>query len=622
MSHSSEVLARAGVSNPHVHEFVAEWARILEPDRIEVVDADADERLLAEALEAGELIEAGSGRYLAHSHPKDTARSEERTVVATHNPPDKGLYNNWRDASETRAAQIGRMRGAMRGKTMYVVPYLMAPPGSPLSRWAVGVQLSDNRVVVLQMLRMARVGADYLNSLPAPEFFVRAVHATGDLDSLGQGTSEDKRLFATIADDRMILHFGSAYGGNALLGKIAHGLRQGSYDGWASKRFMGEQFMLIGIRDKKTGRAYHICGGMPSASGKTNLAMMLPPDALGERYEVEFYGDDIVWLRVGDDGRVYGMNPEYGTFGVAKDTNWESNPNAMKAVAEGTGTIFVNVAHHEGTKELWWEGKTPDYPEDVAGWRDWRNELISDRPVEHQRSGEDTDLWSQKNSRFTARLSVVPNIAKDYERADGVPIDAIIFGGRCRDREPLIRAITDLAEGVYDGLTLGAEATFAAEGTEGHLRYDPMSMRPFMSFPEGEYARHWLDILGSAEDKPIFAHVNWFQRDPEDGRFLWPGYGENLRALLWLIDVKEGRAEGTRTPVGLVPRIEELNLDGFKGNRADLERVLRIDTERWRQEMRLREEHLSQFEDLPEEIWEAHRRVSAALEESARNSEG
>ena len=240
MSHSSEVLARAGVSNPHVHEFVAEWARILEPDRIEVVDADADERLLAEALEAGELIEAGSGRYLAHSHPKDTARSEERTVVATHNPPDKGLYNNWRDASETRAAQIGRMREAMRGKTMYVVPYLMAPPGSPLSRWAVGVQLSDNRVVVLQMLRMARVGADYLNSLPAPEFFVRAVHATGDLDSLGQGTSEDKRLFATIADDRMILHFGSAYGGNALLGKIAHGLRQGSYDGWASKRFMGE----------------------------------------------------------------------------------------------------------------------------------------------------------------------------------------------------------------------------------------------------------------------------------------------------------------------------------------------------------------------------------------------
>ena len=617
MTRPTEVLARAGITNPSVHEFVTEWARILAPDRIEVVDSDADERLLAEALAAGEIIEAGSGRYLAHSHPKDTARSEERTVVATHDPADKGVYNNWRDADEVRAQQVERMSGAMAGQTMYVVPYLMAPPGSPLARWAVGVELSDNRVVVLQMLRMARVGTGYLNDLDDPGFFVRAVHATGDLDALGQGTKEDHRLFATIADDRTILHFGSAYGGNALLGKIAHGLRQGSYDGWASGRFMGEQFILIGIRDKVTGRTYHVCGGMPSASGKTNLAMMLPPAALGERYEVDFYGDDIVWLRVGEDGRVYGMNPEYGTFGVAKDTNWESNPNAMRAVAEGTGTLFVNVAHHEGTKELWWEGKTPDYPLDVTGWRDWRNELVSERPVARQRSGADEDLWSQKNSRFTARLSVVPNIAEDYERSEGVPIDAIIFGGRCRDREPLIRAITDLAEGVYDGLTLGAEATFAAEGTEGRLRYDPMSMRPFMSFPEGAYARHWLDVLGAAEHKPIFAHVNWFQRDPDDGRFLWPGYGENLRALLWLIDVKEGRAQGVRTPVGLVPRVEELNLDGFDGDPEDLGRLLEIDTDRWRQEMALREEHLAQFDDLPEEIWEVHRRVRAALDEDA-----
>lgn len=617
MTRPTEVLARAGITNPSVHEFVTEWARILAPDRIEVVDSDADERLLAEALAAGEIIEAGSGRYLAHSHPKDTARSEERTVVATHDPADKGVYNNWRDADQVRAQQVERMSGAMAGQTMYVVPYLMAPPGSPLARWAVGVELSDNRVVVLQMLRMARVGTGYLNDLDDPGFFVRAVHATGDLDALGQGTKEDRRLFATIADDRTILHFGSAYGGNALLGKIAHGLRQGSYDGWASGRFMGEQFMLIGIRDKVTGRTYHVCGGMPSASGKTNLAMMLPPAALGERYEVDFYGDDIVWLRVGEDGRVYGMNPEYGTFGVAKDTSWESNPNAMRAVAEGTGTLFVNVAHHEGTKDLWWEGKTPDYPLDVTGWRDWKNELVSERPVAHQRSGADEDLWSQKNSRFTARLSVVPNIAEDYERSEGVPIDAIIFGGRCRDREPLIRAITDLAESVYDGLTLGAEATFAAEGTEGRLRYDPMSMRPFMSFPEGAYARHWLDVLGAAEHKPIFAHVNWFQRDPDDGRFLWPGYGENLRALLWLIDVKEGRAQGVRTPVGLVPRVEELNLDGFEGDPEDLGRLLEIDADRWRQEMALREEHLAQFDDLPEEIWEAHRRVRAALDEDA-----
>ncbi|SPT53898.1 Phosphoenolpyruvate carboxykinase [GTP] [Actinomyces bovis] len=616
MTNPSETLIQAGITNTAVHDFVAEWAAILDPKHIEVIDHDAEQRLLAEALAEGEIIEAGTGRYLAHSHPKDTARSEERTVVATNNPADKGVYNNWRDAKEVRVQQVERMLGAMRGRTMYVVPYLMAPPGSPLAAWATGVELSDNRVVVLQMLRMARVGAQYVNDLEDPSFFERAVHATGDLDELGQGTTADKRLFATIADERTILHFGSAYGGNALLGKIAHGLRQGSYDGWTSKKFMGEQFMLIGIRDKETGRTYHICGGMPSASGKTNLAMMLPPAALGERYEVEFYGDDIVWLRVAEDGRVYGMNPEYGTFGVAKDTNWESNPNAMKAVAEGTGTLFVNVAFNEDTKELWWEGKTPDYPEDVTGWRDWKNELISARPLERQRSGADEDLWSQKNSRFTARLSVVPNIAQDYERAEGVPIDAIIFGGRCRDREPLIRAVTDLAEGVYDGLTLGAEATFAAEGTEGRLRYDPMSMRPFMSFPEGAYARHWLDILGAAEHKPIFAHVNWFQRDPQDGHFLWPGYGENLRALLWLMDLKEGRVQGARTPVGIVPTVEELNLEGFEGNRTDLEQLLNIDIARWKQEMVLREEHLAQFTDLPEEIWEAHRRVTQALEEA------
>ncbi len=614
MTHSSSALSRAGLTNPHVHEFVAEWSHVLTPDHIEVIGSDDDARLLSEALADGEIIEAGHDRYLAHSHPKDTARSEERTVVATHDPADKGVYNNWRHAEEVRPQQVTRMSGAMTGRTMYVVPYLMAPPGSPLRRWAVGVELTDNRVVVLQMLRMARVGAQYLNDLEDPAFFVRAVHATGDLDALGQGTEEDRRLFATIADRREILHFGSAYGGNALLGKIAHGLRQGSYDGWSSGRFMAEQFMLIGIRDKETGRVYHVCGGMPSASGKTNLAMMLPPAALGERYEVDFYGDDIVWLRVDEkDGRVYGMNPEYGTFGVAKDTNWESNPNAMHAVAEGTGTLFVNVAHHEHTHELWWEGKTPDYPEDVEGWRDWRDAPIGERPAEHQRSGEDADLWSQKNSRFTARLSVVPNIAEDYERAEGVPIDAIIFGGRCRDREPLIRAITDLAEGVYDGLTLGAEATFAAEGTEGRLRYDPMSMRPFMSFPEGTYARHWLTVLGEAEHQPVFAHVNWFQRDPEDGHFLWPGYGENLRALLWLIDLKEGRAQGRQTPVGIVPLPEEINLEGFEGSREDLDRLLEIDLERWSQEIALREEHLSQFEGLPEEIWQAHRRVSAAV---------
>jgi phosphoenolpyruvate carboxykinase (GTP) len=503
-----------------------------------------------------------------------------------------------------------KMRGASAGKTMYVVPYLMAPPGSPLEAFAAGVQLTDTRTVVLHMIRMARVGVNQINNLADPDSFVRAVHVTGDLDSLGQGTPEDQRYFVTVADERTILHYGSSYGGNALLGKIAHGLRQAAYDGWASGQFLAEQFMLLGITDKETGRTYHICGGFPSASGKTNLAMMLPPDALGDRYKVQFYGDDIAWLRVDpEDGRVYGINPEFGVFGVAKDTNEVTNPTAVDAIAEGTGTIFTNVAYNETTGEVWWEGKTPQPPADTAGWRDWTGQLISERPENVTGAS-----WAHPNSRFTTTLARVPNIAPDFERPKGVPIDGIIFGGRTRDREPLIRAITDLAEGVYDGLTLGAEATFAAEGTEGVLRYDPMSMRPFMAYPEGAYAAHWLKIIGAATNQPIFAHVNWFQRDPEDGHFLWPGYRDNLRPLLWLMRLRDGEVTGTQTPVGIIPTKEELELDGVDISPDDLDTILTIDTARWRQEMANRQEHLAQFDGLPEEIWEAHRRVAAALD--------
>ena len=398
-----------------------------------------------------------------------------------------------------------------------------------------------------------------------------------------------------------------------LLGKIAHGLRQATYDGWASGEFLAEQFLLLGITDKETGRKYHVCGGMPSASGKTNLAMTLAPDALGDRYHVDFYGDDIAWLRVDpDDGRIYAINPEFGVFGVARDTNEDTNPTAVAAIAPGTGTIFTNVAYNEDTAAVWWEGMTPGAPADVTGWRDWKGELISERS-----EADSHAPWAHPNSRFTTTLEHVPNIAADFDTPKGVPIDAIIFGGRTRDREPLVRAITDLAEGVYDGLTLGAEATFAAEGTEGVLRYDPMSMRPFMAYPEGAYAAHWLKVIGSATDQPIFAHVNWFQRDPDDGHFLWPGYRDNLRPLLWLLQLRNGEVSGRQTPVGIIPTPEELDLTGMDLRAGDLDTLLTIDTARWRQEMVHREEHLAQFPGLPEQIWEAHRRVATALDSEA-----
>ena len=606
------VLNEAGLTNPKVQEYVRFWADHTGADRVEVVTAADDDRLIQESLDAGEIFPVGEGTYYSRSYYKDTARSEERTIVATNRESDKGTYNNWRPASEMRPLLEESMKGELKGKTMYVIPYLMAPPGSPLERFARGVELTDNRTVCLHMIRMARVGVEYLENLEDPNMFVRAVHVTGDLENLGQGTDADQRYFVTVADERTILHFGSSYGGNALLGKIAHGLRQAAYDGWASGEFLSEQFMLLGIKDKETGKSYHICGGFPSASGKTNLAMTLAPDALGDRYEVSFYGDDIAWLWVAEDGKIYGMNPEFGVFGVAKDTNEATNPGALHSIQNGSKALFTNVAYNPDLKEVWWEGKTDNPPADVTGWIDWKGQVIAERA-----ESEKDDPWAHPNSRFTTNLANVPNVADDFEDPAGVEIHGIIFGGRTRDREPLVRAIDDVAEGVYDGLTLGAEATFAAEGVEGQLRYDPMSMRPFMSYPEADYAAHWLKIIGAAKEKPIFAHVNWFQRDAEDGHFLWPGYRDNLRALLWLMEYHNGEVTGRKTAVGVIPTREELKLEGCEVSDEDLDRLLTIDVDRWKQELANREVHLKAFTNLPEEIWEAHNRVVADLEKES-----
>ncbi|MGO1849462.1 phosphoenolpyruvate carboxykinase (GTP) [Microbacterium sp.] len=616
MSDPTRIQIPAEIRNEGIRAFAEEWAGVTEPDRIELVSAADDARLLGEALAAGELLPAGKGRYYARSHPKDTARSEERTVVATSDPADHGRYNNWQPASEVKPFITERMRGASRGKTMYVVPYLMAPPGTPLAAYAAGVELTDDRTVVLQMIRMARVGLEHFDGLADPDFFVRGVQVTGDPDSLRHGTPEDARLFATIADERTILHYGSAYGGNALLGKIAHGLRQASYDGHTSGKFLAEQFLLLGIHDLDTGVTTHVCGGFPSASGKTNLAMTLPPDALGERYRVDFYGDDIAWIWIDDDGRLRAINPENGAFGVAKDTNENTNPTAMDAIAEGSGTIFTNTAYNHLTGEVWWEGLTPEPPAALDGWLDWTGAPITDRGPDEQGAP-----WAHPNSRFTIPLAQIPNLAADAADPAGVVIDAIIFGGRTRDREPLIRAIDDLTVGVYDGLTLGAEATFAAEGVDGQLRYDPMSMLPFFSYSEGRYAQHWLTLLGQLTDLPVFAHVNWFQRDPEDGHYLWPGYRENLRALNWLMRYRAGDAHGHTTPVGVIPTVEELDLAGLDIAAEDLDRLLRIDTKRWIEEAQHRQEHLQGLPDVPREIWDAHQTLSTALTAQAASAD-
>ena len=600
-----------------VRAFVSEWAEITNPEKIELVSAADDARLLEEAIAAGEMLRAGKGRYYSRSHPKDTARTEERTFVATADEADRGRYNNWRHSSEVKPLLTSRMRGASAGKTMYVVPYLMAPPGTPLANFALGVELTDDRNVVLQMIRMARVGIEHFDGVSDQDFFVRGVHVTGDLTALQQGTDADERMFVTVADERTILHFGSAYGGNALLGKIAHGLRQASYDGYASGKFLAEQFLLLGIHDRETGVTTHVCGGFPSASGKTNLAMTLPPNGLGDRYRVDFYGDDIAWMWVDDEGKLRAINPENGAFGVAKDTNEGSNPTAMAAIAEGSGTIFTNTAYNEVTGEVWWEGLTPEPPADPAGWLDWTGAKITDRTAEQQ-----NEPWAHPNSRFTIPLERIPNLAEDVSKPEGVVVDAIIFGGRTRDREPLIRAIDSLVDGVYDGLTLGAEATFAADGLDGQLRYDPMSMRPFFSYSEGRYAEHWLKVLGQLKEMPMFAHVNWFQREPETGRYLWPGFRENLRALNWLTQYRDGKVKGRKTPIGVLPLVEELDFTGLEIDAADLDKLLRVDVERWLQETDHRAEHLRELPDMPREIWDAHEALVEALRAEAATDAG
>ena len=600
-----------------VRAFVSEWAEITNPEKIELVSAADDARLLEEAIAAGEMLRAGKGRYYSRSHPKDTARTEERTFVATADEADRGRYNNWRHSSEVKPLLTSRMRGASAGKTMYVVPYLMAPPGTPLANFALGVELTDDRNVVLQMIRMARVGIEHFDGVSDQDFFVRGVHLTGDLTALQQGTDADERMFVTVADERTILHFGSAYGGNALLGKIAHGLRQASYDGYASGKFLAEQFLLLGIHDRETGVTTHVCGGFPSASGKTNLAMTLPPNGLGDRYRVDFYGDDIAWMWVDDEGKLRAINPENGAFGVAKDTNEGSNPTAMAAIAEGSGTIFTNTAYNEVTGEVWWEGLTPEPPADPAGWLDWTGAKITDRTAEQQ-----NEPWAHPNSRFTIPLERIPNLAEDVSQPEGVVVDAIIFGGRTRDREPLIRAIDNLVDGVYDGLTLGAEATFAADGLDGQLRYDPMSMRPFFSYSEGRYAEHWLKVLGQLKEMPMFAHVNWFQREPETGRYLWPGFRENLRALNWLTQYRDGKVKGRKTPIGVLPLVEELDFTGLEIDAADLDKLLRVDVERWLQETDHRAEHLRELPDMPREIWDAHEALVEALRAEAATDAG
>jgi phosphoenolpyruvate carboxykinase (GTP) len=541
--------------------WVDEMARQTRPERVVWCDGSQAEsdRLLEGMLADGTLgrlhpVQA-PGCTLHRSHPSDVARTEHLTFICAPRAEDAGPTNNWMAPAEARERVWPLFDGVMQGRTMYVVPYVMGPLGSPFSK--VGVEVTDSAYVVANMRIMTRMGAAALEQLGGSEEFVPGLHSTGDL-------SPDRRYIAHFPQERAIWSVGSGYGGNALLGKKCFALRiagtMARDQGW-----MAEHMLILELT-LPDGERHYIAAAFPSACGKTNLAMLVSPlEALG--YKVRTVGDDIAWLRPGPDGRLWAVNPEAGFFGVVPGTGPETNPNAMATISHDT--IFTNVAvTPDGVP--WWEGKDKTPPADLLDWQG--------KPWDRRGKA------AHPNARFTAPARQCPSMSARWEDPQGVPLSAIVFGGRRARVAPLVFQTRDWEHGVFVGATMGSETTAAATGQVGVVRRDPMAMLPFCGYNMGDYFTHWLRMGRTLRQPPAIFHVNWF-RTGGDGRYLWPGFGENLRVLLWIIERVKGRGRAVETPVGLVPTPEALNLDGLDLSRADVEQLLRVDRDEWAAEV-------------------------------------
>jgi phosphoenolpyruvate carboxykinase (GTP) len=571
-----------------VERWVAEVAALTQPDAVVWCDGSEAERarLTAECLATGELIELNQekmpGCYLHRSSATDVARTEHLTFICTPEKDDVGPTNNWWSPSEARAKLKTLFRGAMKGRTMYVVPFVMGPVGSPFSQ--LGVELTDSRYVVLNMRIMTRMG-DQAWKQPASTF-TKCLHSLGDL-------SPDRRYICHFPQDNEIVSIGSGYGGNALLGKKCLALRIGSYLG-RQQGWLAEHMLIVGIKNPR-GEKHFVCGAFPSACGKTNLAMMVPPERFAEDgWEVTTIGDDIAWLRVGDDGRLWAVNPEAGFFGVVPGTSLRTNNNAMKTIQRNT--IYTNVAlRADGT--VWWEGH--DDPPDATGMIDWKGQPWT--PT----SGEKA---AHPNARFTTPASQNPATADNWEDPRGVPISAILFGARRQRVVPLVFQAFDWQHGTFLGATLASEATAAAADVkQGAIRRDPMAMLPFCGYNMADYWRHWLDVGARLKRPPLVFRVNWFRTDRETGKFLWPGFGENLRVLQWVIDRCEGRGKAVETSIGYVPTPDALDLGGLGLPAAAVEDLLRVDRLEWLEAVDSQREWFDKFGTrLPEGIRAEH----------------
>jgi phosphoenolpyruvate carboxykinase (GTP) len=577
--------------NRALSEWIEEVARKTKPDQVVWCDGSEteNESLIKQMLADGTFIKLNQEKYpnchLHRSHPSDVARTEHLTFICAPTKEDAGPTNNWMSPGEARE-RVGKLyEGCMKGRTMYVVPYLMGPAGSPFSK--VGVEVTDSRYVAANMRIMTRMGQAALDHLGNSNDFVKGLHSLGDL-------SPERRYILHFPEEREIWSIGSGYGGNALLGKKCHSLRiagaQGRDEGW-----MAEHMLIVGVEDPE-GNVTYITGAFPSACGKTNLAMLIPP-ASQKGYKVWTVGDDITWLRFGPDGRLWAVNPESGFFGVAPGTGMKTNPNAMAALSRNS--IFTNVAlTMDGTP--WWEGMSAP-PEEAFDWqgRPWK-----------PGSGEKA---AHPNARFTAPAHQCPSISPHWEAPEGVPISAMIFGGRRARLAPLVYQSFNWQHGVFVGAGMASETTAAATGAVGVVRRDPMAMLPFCGYNMADYFRHWLNMGTRSQSVPKIFHVNWFRTD-ENGKFLWPGFGENLRVLKWIIDRVNGRGEAVETPIGYVPTPRALDLSGLDLPAGTVEELLRIDRAAWREEANGIAEFFKKFDTrLPQELWHEHAQLLSRL---------
>ncbi len=553
-------------SNPHLIKWVAEMAALTKPDHIVWCDGSDEEKkkLTAEAVELKILEplnqEKLPGCYLHRSNPNDVVRVENLTFICTPTKNEAGPTNNWMDPAEAYA-KVGKLfDGSMKGRTMYVVPYIMGPKGSKLSK--VGFELTDSIYVVLNMRIMTRMGRQALEMLDASENvndFNRGLHSTLDCNP-------ERRYICHFPQDNTIWSVGSGYGGNVLLGKKCLALRVGSYLG-KTEGWLAEHMLILGVESPE-GEMTYVAAAFPSACGKTNFAMMIPPKRF-KGWKIWTVGDDIAWMRVGEDGRLYAVNPENGYFGVAPGTSYESNPNAMKTVMKDT--IFTNVARTPDG-DVWWEGKDGPIPAEVIDWKG--NPWTSKSP----------EKAAHPNSRFTAPAKNNPWLSKFADDPDGVPISAIIFGGRRATTIPLVMQAFNWLNGVFFGATLGSETTAAATGKVGIVRRDPFAMLPFCGYNMGEYFQHWLRMQSQITNPPKIFLVNWFRKS-KDGKFLWPGFGENMRVLKWVVDRARLRVGGQETVFGWVPKAGDLDLSGLDIAHEKVDEATNIDLDEWETEI-------------------------------------